>query len=59
MAKNCVECNQSIPESRAALGYNTCINHGTKRMIYPSAPAYNKGPYMLVTLANVKTIGRK
>ena len=55
----CIECQVEIPEARAKLGYVTCLEHGTKRMVFASAPAYNKGPYMLITQRQLKESGKK
>jgi hypothetical protein len=52
----CIECLEEYSDKRRKLGYKTCLECGdvdaAKEIIRKAscvAPAYNKGPYMLIT----------
>ena len=57
----CEECGEPIePPARAKLGYRTCLEcaEATPPPTRTVAIPYNKGPYQLVPLADIKDIGR-
>lgn len=62
----CCECGDPFSRKRRQLGYRTCLTCGDQqarvdieRLKGQSAPAYNKGPYMLITNRSVaKDLGR-
>ena len=47
-----------MQEKRASLGYTTCVHCGGARRVFTVAPAYNKGAYQLISINNIKDIGR-
>lgn len=63
---SCSECGDAFSRKRRQLGYRTCLPCGDQqaridieRLKGQSAPAYNKGPYMLITnLSMAKDLGR-
>jgi hypothetical protein len=59
MTGYCIVCGEKFSEERAKLGFRTCLQHGEQRKQFTVAPAYNKGPLMLITRSQVKNIGRK
>lgn len=62
----CVDCGESFSMKRKNLGYSTCLGCGDRqaqanisRLMKQSGPAYNKGPYMLITNREAaKDLGR-
>ncbi len=66
MYANCIKCDESFPEKRKQLGYNTCLKCGAidakKISTHRSkctAPAFNKGAYMYVSSKRMaKDLGR-
>ena len=55
---NCIICGQGFPFKRGQLGYTTCLEHGEEQKEFTLAPAYNKGPYQVISKQYVKDIGR-
>jgi|DEB0MinimDraft_4_1074332.scaffolds.fasta_scaffold16982_5 hypothetical protein len=54
----CEECGDDFSIKRKELGYDTCLACGEEKRIFPTAPAFNKGAYTIVTINNVKDIGK-
>jgi predicted nucleic acid-binding Zn-ribbon protein len=62
----CDECGTAYSVRRKELGYSTCLDCGEEavqsliqRMKKQCAPAYNKGPYMYITGAQMaRDLGR-
>ena len=62
----CIRCENTYPDRRKALGYNTCIICGDKeakqeadRKSKCTAPLFNKGAYQYIgSLFDAKHIGR-
>jgi len=54
----CKECGDEYSYKRKQLGYDTCLDCGEDKHIFPTAPAFNKGAYTIVTINNVKDIGK-
>ena len=54
----CIECGEEYSYQRRNLGYKTCLDCGEDKKIFPTAPAFNKGAYTIVTANNVKDIGK-
>ena len=54
----CTECGEDYSAKRKALGYDTCLDCGEDKRIFPTAPAFNKGAYTIVTMNNVRDIGK-
>jgi len=53
------DCEDEVPQGRAALGYRTCLEHGAAKREFPTAIPYAKGAYQLITRADLKSLGRK
>lgn len=54
----CKDCGEEYHHKRKELGYDTCLDCGEDKKIFPTAPAFNKGAYTIVTANNVRDIGR-
>lgn len=54
----CTTCGEEYSYKRKELGYNTCLDCGEEKRFFPTAPAFNKGAYTIVTMSNVKDIGK-
>jgi predicted nucleic acid-binding Zn-ribbon protein len=54
----CIDCGEEFSYQRRKLGYKTCLDCGEDKKIFPTAPAFNKGAYTIVTANNVKDIGK-
>lgn len=54
----CKDCGDNFSIKRKQLGYNTCLDCGEEKRIFPTAPAFNKGAYTIVTMSNIKDIGK-
>lgn len=54
----CEDCGDDFSINRKQLGYNTCLDCGEEKRIFPTAPAFNKGAYTIVTMNNIKDIGK-
>lgn len=54
----CKGCGDEYSYKRKQLGYNTCLDCGEEKRIFPTAPAFNKGAYTIVTMNNVRDIGK-
>jgi hypothetical protein len=62
----CEDCGESFSARRRKLGYRTCLTCGDRqaqinisKLMKQSGPAYNKGPYMLITNRDAaKDLGR-
>jgi hypothetical protein len=54
------DCEGEVNPARWVLGYRTCIKCGSPNLNQTRtvAPAYNKGPVMLIGRKDVKDIGR-
>jgi len=52
------KCEGEVDPKRWALGYRTCIECGSPSIKRTIAPAYNKGPVMLIGRKDIKDIGR-
>ena len=54
----CIECGEIFSQKRRNLGYRTCLDCGSPEQVFTVAPAYNKGAYQVITLKNIKDIGK-
>lgn len=54
----CIICGEEYPDKRKQLGYNTCLEHAELKKEFTVSIPYNKGSYQLITLENIKYIGK-
>lgn len=53
------KCDEEVNPRRWALGYRTCLFHGSATKTYTVAPPYNKGADQLISPSDIKYIGKK